>query len=205
MHHQQQQRDAGHHREHREQRLVGAGAFFPGAAALDLAYVACGRLDGYFEFGLQPWDVAAGALLVELPVGERPPVIVGGVLPLNLPAPDLAPFGMGLPPLGGLAGRIRNGFLNALTARLFAPVNAAGAEIGRRALGREPRIPVMQWLQHADAIAQLSVPSFEYPRPDDVAAQLRFLGPVSVSGAVQHALPEWTGRPARHRGPLGCC
>jgi myo-inositol-1(or 4)-monophosphatase len=36
-----------------------------GSAALDLAYVACGRLDGYFEFGLKPWDVAAGALLVE--------------------------------------------------------------------------------------------------------------------------------------------
>ncbi len=35
-----------------------------GSAALDLAYVACGRLDGYFEFGLQPWDMAAGALLV---------------------------------------------------------------------------------------------------------------------------------------------
>jgi len=35
-----------------------------GAASLDLAYVAAGRLDGYWEFGLQPWDVAAGALLV---------------------------------------------------------------------------------------------------------------------------------------------
>lgn len=35
-----------------------------GSAALDLAYVACGRLDGYFEYGLQPWDMAAGALLV---------------------------------------------------------------------------------------------------------------------------------------------
>jgi myo-inositol-1(or 4)-monophosphatase len=35
-----------------------------GAAALDLAYVAAGRLDGYFEIGLKPWDVAAGALLV---------------------------------------------------------------------------------------------------------------------------------------------
>lgn len=35
-----------------------------GAASLDLAYVACGRLDGYFEGGLQPWDHAAGALLV---------------------------------------------------------------------------------------------------------------------------------------------
>lgn len=36
-----------------------------GAASLDLAYVAAGRLDGYWERGLKPWDVAAGALLVE--------------------------------------------------------------------------------------------------------------------------------------------
>jgi myo-inositol-1(or 4)-monophosphatase len=36
-----------------------------GSAALDLAYVACGRFDGFFEFGLKPWDVAAGALLVQ--------------------------------------------------------------------------------------------------------------------------------------------
>lgn len=36
-----------------------------GSAAVDLAYTACGRLDGFFEFGLKPWDVAAGALLVE--------------------------------------------------------------------------------------------------------------------------------------------
>lgn len=35
-----------------------------GSAALDLAYVACGRFDGYFEFRLKPWDLAAGALLV---------------------------------------------------------------------------------------------------------------------------------------------
>ncbi len=36
-----------------------------GAAALDLAYVACSRTDGFWEFGLKAWDVAAGALLVE--------------------------------------------------------------------------------------------------------------------------------------------
>jgi myo-inositol-1(or 4)-monophosphatase len=41
-----------------------AGLRRPGAAALDLAYVACGRLDGFFEKGLKPWDIAAGALLV---------------------------------------------------------------------------------------------------------------------------------------------
>lgn len=37
----------------------------PGAAALDLAYVACGRFDAFFEFALNPWDTAAGILLVE--------------------------------------------------------------------------------------------------------------------------------------------
>ena len=36
-----------------------------GAAALDLAYVALGRLDGYWERGLSPWDLAAGVVLVE--------------------------------------------------------------------------------------------------------------------------------------------
>ena len=41
-----------------------AGLRRPGAAALDLAYVAAGYTDGFFEFGLQPWDVAAGSLLV---------------------------------------------------------------------------------------------------------------------------------------------
>jgi myo-inositol-1(or 4)-monophosphatase len=37
----------------------------PGAAALDLAYLACGRLDAFWEIGLKPWDTAAGYLLVE--------------------------------------------------------------------------------------------------------------------------------------------
>ena len=36
-----------------------------GSAALDLAYVACGRFDGFWEVALQPWDMAAGVLLVE--------------------------------------------------------------------------------------------------------------------------------------------
>ncbi|HSN39102.1 MAG TPA: inositol monophosphatase family protein [Burkholderiales bacterium] len=41
-----------------------AGVRRPGAAALDLAYVAAGRLDGFWELGLSPWDIAAGSLLV---------------------------------------------------------------------------------------------------------------------------------------------
>ena len=41
-----------------------AGVRRPGAAALDLAWVAAGRLDGFWEMGLSPWDMAAGALLI---------------------------------------------------------------------------------------------------------------------------------------------
>jgi myo-inositol-1(or 4)-monophosphatase len=41
-----------------------AGLRRPGAAALDLAYVAAGRLDGFWEFGLSAWDMAAGSLLI---------------------------------------------------------------------------------------------------------------------------------------------
>ncbi len=42
-----------------------AGIRRAGSAALDLAYVACGRLDGFWEYNLKPWDIAAGALLVQ--------------------------------------------------------------------------------------------------------------------------------------------
>ncbi|MEV8251759.1 inositol monophosphatase family protein [Microbacterium sp. NPDC076768] len=58
-----------------------------GAAALDLAYVAAGRIDGYFERGLRPWDHAAGELLVREAGGAvswidssatRPMLIAGG-------------------------------------------------------------------------------------------------------------------------------
>lgn len=37
----------------------------PGSAALDLCYVACGRIDGFWEKGLQPWDTAAGVIIVK--------------------------------------------------------------------------------------------------------------------------------------------
>ncbi len=44
--------------------MITHGVRRAGAAALDLAYVACGRLDGFWEFSLNPWDVAAGILIV---------------------------------------------------------------------------------------------------------------------------------------------
>jgi len=53
-----------------------------GSAALDLAYVAAGRLDGFWEFNLNPWDTAAGILLVE-EAGGRVSNFAGGTFRLN--------------------------------------------------------------------------------------------------------------------------
>ena len=59
-------RDRGDFAHHFAQFIMHAQAIRrDGSAALDLAYVACGRFDGFFEEGLRPWDVAAGVLLVE--------------------------------------------------------------------------------------------------------------------------------------------
>jgi myo-inositol-1(or 4)-monophosphatase len=54
-----------------------AGLRRPGSAALDLAYVAAARTDGFFEFGLSPWDTAAGALLI-VEAGGRIGTLTGG-------------------------------------------------------------------------------------------------------------------------------
>lgn len=48
-----------------------------GSAAVDLVWVACGRFDGFYEYGLNPWDVAAGALIVER-AGGRVTDFTGG-------------------------------------------------------------------------------------------------------------------------------
>jgi len=48
----------------RDMMTSTSGVRRPGSATLDLAYVAAGRLDGFWELGLSPWDMAAGALLI---------------------------------------------------------------------------------------------------------------------------------------------
>ncbi len=52
-------------RTFREVLLRSSGIRRAGSAALDLAYVACGRFDGFWEIGLSPWDMAAGCLLIQ--------------------------------------------------------------------------------------------------------------------------------------------
>ena len=55
---------------YQEFTLRSHGVRRAGSAALDLAYVAAGRLDGFWEFNLNPWDTAAGILLVEEAGGQ---------------------------------------------------------------------------------------------------------------------------------------
>ena len=98
---------------------------------------------------------------------------------------------MGLPPLGGLGGRVRNGVLRSMTRRLFRPVDAAAQEVAGRTVGRPVSGPILDWLPRADGVVQLTVPSFEYPRPD-APDTLVFTGPV-FAATSEHAAPEWWG------------
>ena len=83
-----------------QERVAGLRRF--GAAALDLAWVAAGRFDGYWELQLGPWDVAAGGLMVE-EAGGRLTAITGG--PLDLEAPTVIASN----------GRIHDAMLTVLT------------------------------------------------------------------------------------------
>lgn len=67
--------------------MVTHGMRRSGSAAIDLAYVACGRLEGFWEFGLNPWDIAAGLLLIR-EAGGRTTDMHGG--PAELTGPHVA-------------------------------------------------------------------------------------------------------------------
>jgi len=72
-----------------------------GSAAIDLAYVACGRFDGFWEEGLNPWDVAAGWLIVEEAGGQ-------------VSYYDGTKFSIYKPPICATNGRIHSQMLNIL-------------------------------------------------------------------------------------------
>jgi len=63
-----------------------------GSAALDLAYVACGRADAYFEAGVKPWDIAAGALMVREAGGKVSDYRGRSTGPMDARSPDTRPL-----------------------------------------------------------------------------------------------------------------
>jgi myo-inositol-1(or 4)-monophosphatase len=81
--------------------LNSRGVRRDGSAAIDMAYVACGRFDGFWEEGLNPWDVAAGKLLIEE---------AGGVITYY----DGSKFSIYKPPLCASNGLIHGQMLDVL-------------------------------------------------------------------------------------------
>ncbi|MDQ7909389.1 glycosyltransferase [Phytohabitans sp. ZYX-F-186] len=131
-----------------------------------------------------------GAFLLGHPLGVRPPVVMCGICPLMISSRDTAPFGMGLTPLRGPIGRLRNAALAAVTRKVvFPPAERIAERTFRELHGRPIPFAVLDWPRHAEAIVQFTVPEFEYPR-SDAPATLHFAGPVSASGS-RAPLPPW--------------
>ncbi len=83
-----------------------AGIRRAGSAALDLCDVACGRLDAFFELWLLPWDVAAGALILEEAGGALEPLSAQDVLPEGASGEGSSAPGAGTGRGAGAPGRI---------------------------------------------------------------------------------------------------
>ncbi len=131
-----------------------------------------------------------GAFMLGHKPGTRPAVVVCGVLPLTISSRDTAPYGMGLTPLPGPVGRVRNALLSAVAARtVFPRAQRIASEINRDLHGTPLPFPALDWPRHAEAIVQFTVPEFEYPR-SDAPATLHFAGPISATGS-QAPLPSW--------------
>jgi len=128
-------------------------------------------------------------LLAALPAGDRPPVVVGGVLPLTLSSPAVPPFGLGLQPWAGPLNRPRNALLRAVVEKVvFRPVQRDLDQLHRSVHGRDADAFILDWVSQADAIVQFAVPAFEYPRPDALVP-LRFAGPITQPSNTD--LPAW--------------
>lgn len=144
------------------------------------------------------------APLLGRPRAERPAVLVLGTIPLGLSSRETAPFGLGILPMPGPFGRLRNSILRLITEKVvFGPVQKEAERQHRLITGRPYPGFFLNWPAISDGVVQFSVPGFEYPRPD-VRTEVDFIGPVSRSAAgTRTKLPEWwgdldAGRPVIH-------
>jgi myo-inositol-1(or 4)-monophosphatase len=112
---------------YQEFTLRSHGVRRAGAAAIDLAYVACGRLEGYWEFQLNPWDTSAGYLLVE-EAGGRITHFDGGKFTLDS-REVLATNGL-------IHGEIQHLFVEMFAGRGLEPIPTPAEFAARRAAGK---------------------------------------------------------------------
>lgn len=132
------------------------------------------------------------ALLQRTPRAARPPIVALGIFPLGAKSRDTAPFGLGIPPLGGLRGRVRNSLLTVVAEKLvFGEVQRQAEALSRREVGTSLGGFLLDWPSRADALVQFTVPGFEYPR-SDLPATVHFAGALPAP-AADLSLPEWWG------------
>jgi UDP:flavonoid glycosyltransferase YjiC (YdhE family) len=174
----------------------------PRAAAHDIEHImirpaAAQRAGVLAAHAVEPADVllaepafAGAAFLVEDPAADRPPIVMCGVLPLMIVSRDTAPFALGLKPLPGPMGHVRNALLTKLLDRLvYAGAKKLADDINTEIHGRPLPFAPFDWPRHADAAVQFTVPEFEYPR-SDAPANLYFAGPLSATGSTA-PIPDW--------------
>ncbi len=126
------------------------------------------------------------------PRETRLPLAFVNIGPLQSRDLDTAPFGIGLPPLAGPLGRLRNRALNAFVDRtVYPPIMTAFRQAFADAGIVMPKgmrfgdVP-----NSVDRVIQLTVPGFEYPRPS-IPDTVRFIGPVTRGTPSTIPLPDW--------------
>lgn len=131
------------------------------------------------------------ALLALRPRSERPPIVALGIFPLGAPSRDTAPFGVGMIPMGGWIGRLRNRVMTTIADKvIFGPVLEEADALAREIVGRSFEGSFLTWNVRADALVQFTVPSFEYPR-SDLPSTVTFAGPLPWMPPAAVALPDW--------------
>lgn len=125
------------------------------------------------------------------PRQERPAVLNLGIVPLGLISRDTAPAGLGIPPMPGRIGRMRNALLNRFATRVvFGPVQKEAQRLVTSVTGGEFPEFFLNWMARSDGVVQFTVPEFEYPR-SDLTTPVHFVGPVSQSASTDIPLPSW--------------
>ena len=126
------------------------------------------------------------------PDGERPLLVMCGILPLGLSSRDCAPFGLGMTPMRGPIGHVRNRLLTILATKVILAPAHRQADAMLRDIGAAPLNGqfFVDLLLRDDLLAQFTVQEFEYPR-SDAPANLMFFGPTAQLVPSNEPLPPW--------------
>ena len=150
---------------------------------------------------------AGGAFLLGHPLGVRPPIVVCGVIPLTIASRDTAPYGMGLTPLRGPLGRLRNALLSAVAARTVFPRAERMAQRGQPRAARAsaavpgPRLAAARRGDRAVHGPRVRVPPLRRPR--DSALRRPDLGHRLRGAAARRGGTSSTARGRSSTSPRG--